>query len=107
MGDFYKRQLTAQDWIVAAGVDKAKAAAYTGAIFATMAADSADASAETLAHLVAEQTPGGLNEMVWKDQEADGSYESLTHALNSAHYRFSNGKVDPELTPASKRARKS
>merc|ERR1712125_35134 len=45
MGDFYKRQLTAQEWIVAGGVSKAQAAAFTGAIFATMAADSAEAGA--------------------------------------------------------------
>eukprot|EP00929_Paragymnodinium_shiwhaense_P098693 TRINITY_DN60181_c0_g1_i1.p1 TRINITY_DN60181_c0_g1~~TRINITY_DN60181_c0_g1_i1.p1 ORF type:complete len:304 (-),score=67.36 TRINITY_DN60181_c0_g1_i1:156-950(-) len=105
MGDFYKRQLTAQQWLTSHGVPTERAAGYVGAIFATMAADSAAAGPETLDHLVGEQTPGGLNEMVWKDQEADGSYESLKFAMDSAHYRFSNSKVDPELAPAKKRAR--
>merc|ERR1711870_194222 len=65
MGDFYKRQLTAQEWILGHGVGKEQAAAYVGALFSPFAADSSSAGVETFADLVKGQTPGGLNEMVW------------------------------------------
>jgi len=106
MGDFYKRQLTAQEWLVGGGVGKDQAGAWVGAVFKTIAADSAEASGETFRHLVDEQTPGGLNEMVWKGLEADGGYAAVQHSLESAHYRYvSGGKIDPDLAPCQKRAR--
>lgn len=105
MGDFYKRQLTAQDWLAAGGVPKDQAGAWVGAIFKTIAADSAVAGAETFSHHVATQTPGGVNEMVWKGLEADGAYDAYGHALNMAHHRYLTGQVDPELAPARKRVR--
>ncbi|CAK0812633.1 unnamed protein product, partial [Prorocentrum cordatum] len=105
MGDFYaRRQLTVQQWLVSHGVPEAQAAAWVGADFATMAADSAGAGAGTLAALVAEQTPGGMNEMVPRE-EADGSYQSLLYSLDAVHRRFATGKADPELAPAVKRQR--
>eukprot|EP00927_Polykrikos_kofoidii_P075271 TRINITY_DN71384_c0_g1_i1.p1 TRINITY_DN71384_c0_g1~~TRINITY_DN71384_c0_g1_i1.p1 ORF type:complete len:331 (-),score=63.61 TRINITY_DN71384_c0_g1_i1:11-919(-) len=107
MGDFYKRQLTAQRWLEKHGVPPDSAAAYVGGIFSTMAADSAAPSANTLNDLVAEQTPGGINEMVWKGQEEDGSYSSLVHGLDAAHHRFATGISKDELAPAKKRAKVS
>jgi len=107
MGDFYKRQLSAQEWLNSNGVGQVEAAAWVGAALATMAADSCAPGPETFHHLVAEQTPGGLNEMVWKEQEADGSYASLKHSLDSVHHRLTAGQIDPELAPASKRRRGS
>ena len=106
MGDFYKRQLTAQEWLVSCGVKKEQAGAYIGALFKTIAADSANAGADTFHDLVAEQTPGGLNEMVWKDMEQDGAYEALRYSMDSSHHRWATGKPNPELAPARKRARK-
>mmetsp|Transcript_63673 Transcript_63673/g.138697 ORF Transcript_63673/g.138697 Transcript_63673/m.138697 type:complete len:181 (-) Transcript_63673:34-576(-) len=105
MGDFYKRQLTAQQWLVSHGVPKEPAAAFVGATFAAMAADSAKPGPETLEALIAEQTPGGLNEMVWKDQEADGNYNAMSFSLDSVHRRIVEGVIDPELKPAAKRPR--
>jgi len=107
MGDFYKRQLTTQQWLESHNVASSQAAAWVGAIFATMAADCAAPGPSTFASLVAEQTPGGLNEMIWRGQEEDGAYEALGHSLNSAHLRFTTGTVDPELAPAAKRSRKN
>ncbi|CAJ1428151.1 unnamed protein product [Effrenium voratum] len=106
MGDFYKRQLTAQQWLAKHGVAEADAASWVGATFSTFAADSATAKPETFECLVKEQTPGGLNEMVWRAQEGDGSYGSLEHSLDAVHHRLVAGKEDPELAPAAKRARK-
>ncbi len=74
-----------------------------GGIFGTMSAETEDAGPDTFEHLVAEQTPGGLNEMVWKDQEADGSYESLKFAMDTIHNKMVTGKVDLEIAPAKKR----
>ncbi|CAE7397714.1 unnamed protein product [Symbiodinium natans] len=45
MGDFYKRQLTAQQWLSSNGVAEEDAAAWVGATFATFAADSREAEA--------------------------------------------------------------
>ncbi|CAE8657928.1 unnamed protein product, partial [Polarella glacialis] len=103
MGDLYMRQLTAQRWLQLHGTPPEEAAAWVGSIFATMLEDSAHAGPATLATLVAEQTPGGLNEMVWRDQEADGVYEALGHSLEAVHHRISTGKVDPDLAPVAKR----
>mmetsp|Transcript_124601 Transcript_124601/g.248634 ORF Transcript_124601/g.248634 Transcript_124601/m.248634 type:complete len:267 (+) Transcript_124601:58-858(+) len=47
MGDFYKRQLTMQQWMAMQGVDVVTASAFIGAIFKTIAADSADAGPST------------------------------------------------------------
>lgn len=107
MGDFYKRQLTVQEWLLLHGVPEAHTAAWVGAVFATFAADSGKLGSKGFAALVAEQTPGGMNEMVLKDQDTDGSYEALKCSLDTAHHRFSTGlPAPPELTPAAVRKRK-
>mmetsp|Transcript_65828 Transcript_65828/g.136209 ORF Transcript_65828/g.136209 Transcript_65828/m.136209 type:complete len:281 (+) Transcript_65828:43-885(+) len=106
MGDFYKRQLTAQRWLSSNGVAEADAATWVGATFATFAADSSAAEADTFSKLVEEQTPGGLNEMVWKAQEADASYESLAYSLDAVFHRLVAGAEDPSLAPAAKRLKR-
>jgi len=87
MGDFYMRQLTVQQWMAAQNVDASTASAFIGALFATIAADSANAGPSTFAAKVAEQTPHGLNEMVWKQQQAAGVYESLKTSLDAVYHR--------------------
>ena len=87
MGDLYKHQLTIQQWLVSHEVDPSKAAAYVGAVFATMTVDSKDATPGTFADLVASQTPGGLNEMVWKQQEAAGVYLAVNNSLDAVFKR--------------------
>ncbi|CAE8618325.1 unnamed protein product [Polarella glacialis] len=104
MGDFYKRQLTISSWLASGGVPEADAAAWTGATFATFAADSCQAGPSTFKHLVEEQTPGGLNEFAWRAQEEDGSYNSLLLSLNAVHHRVVTGAADPALAPAVKRS---
>lgn len=105
MGDFYKRQHTIQRWLVDHGIPEAQSARWVGASFATFAADSVNASETTFEHLVEEQTPGGLNEMVWKEQEQDGSYLSLSYSLDTVHHRLLSGSADLSLAPASKRVK--
>jgi pyrroline-5-carboxylate reductase len=90
MGDFYKKQLTIQQWLISHGSDPDKAAAYLGAVFATFAADSKAAGPGTFAEKVAEQTPGGLNEMVWKEQDAAGVYAAANNSLDSVFARLNN-----------------
>ncbi|CAE7676139.1 unnamed protein product [Symbiodinium necroappetens] len=106
MGDFYKRQLTAQRWLSSNGVAEADAATWVGATFATFAADSSAAEADTFSKLVEEQTPGGLNEMVWKAQEADESYQSLAYSLDAVFHRLVAGAEDLSLAPAAKRLKR-
>ena len=107
MGDFYKRQLTAQQWLCSHGIAEADAASWVSASFSTFAADSLGAKAETFQKLVEEQTPGGLNEMVWRAQEEDGTYKSLSYSLDAVHHRLLAGAADPALAPAAKRAKHS
>jgi pyrroline-5-carboxylate reductase len=108
MGDFYKRQLTIQGWLTSHGVPEAEAGAWTGATFATFAADSAQAEVDTFHKVVEEHTPGGLNEMVWRSQDEDKSYQSLLYQMDAVHHRIVKGAADPDLpslAPAAKRAR--
>ena len=102
MGDLYARQKTAQDWLVANGVDATAASAYVGGVFHTMTHDARDAKPSTLSDLVAEQTPGGMNEMVIAEQREDGAYTSLEHSLDSIYSRLC-GAHDPSLAPAKRR----
>jgi len=99
MGDFYKRQLTIQQWMVDKGIAPEKAAPYIGAVFASIAADSMDAGPSTFAEKVQEQTPGGLNEMVWKEQEAAGVYIAVNKSLDAVYNRHtlqSSFEVNPD-----------
>ena len=102
MGDLYARQKTAQDWLVSNGVDATAASAYVGGVFHTMTHDARNAKPSTLADLVAEQTPGGMNEMVIAEQREDGAYASLEHSLDSIYSRLC-GAHDPSLAPAKRR----
>merc|ERR1712100_386262 len=86
MGDFYMRQLTVQQWMIAQKVDVSTAAAVVGAVFATIAADTANAGPTTFADKVAEQTPHGINEMVWKQQQALGVYAAVNQSLDAVYH---------------------
>ena len=76
--------------------------AYVGGVFHTMTHDARRAGPSTLSDLVAEQTPGGMNEMVISEQRADGAYASLEHSLDSIYSRLC-GAHDPSLAPAKRR----
>lgn len=86
MGHFYAQQRATQAWLVSRGVGADSAAAWTGAVFESIASDSADADAGTFDRLVAEQTPGGLNEQVVR--ELADSCGALSEALNGVAARL-------------------
>eukprot|EP00747_Dinoflagellata_sp_TGD_P178745 gnl/TRDRNA2_/TRDRNA2_28271_c0_seq1.p1 gnl/TRDRNA2_/TRDRNA2_28271_c0~~gnl/TRDRNA2_/TRDRNA2_28271_c0_seq1.p1 ORF type:complete len:285 (+),score=39.83 gnl/TRDRNA2_/TRDRNA2_28271_c0_seq1:49-903(+) len=103
MGDFYKRQLAMQQWLVSRGIAAADAAAVVSGAMETFIAGSAGAGPDTFAALVTEQTAGGINEMVWKQQDADGVYEALNYSLDCIYQRKTTGVVDAQLEPAARR----
>lgn len=105
MGDFYKRQSTVQRWLVAQSIPAEQAARWVSTAFAAIMAGSASASENTFEDLVAEQTAGGMNEMVWKGQEADCAYDALWFSLDSVQHRKLTAEVSDKLAPAAKRAR--
>ncbi|CAK9113973.1 unnamed protein product [Durusdinium trenchii] len=106
MGNFYKQQLTVQQWLTTHGISGDTAAAWTTASFAAWAEDSGGAAEATLARLLAEQTPGGLNEKVWQLLDEDGANQALTHAMACVHRRLQDGHFDPDLAPARQRLRR-
>lgn len=105
MGDCYKRQLTMQEWLVRQGIAAEQAAKWVHAVFSTWLAGSANPGPETYDHCLSEQTVGGLNERVWKEQEEDGIYKAITYSLDSVLHRKLTGEIDPTLAPALQRAR--
>lgn len=107
MGDFYKRKLTVQKWLVDGGIPEEEAARWTGSCFSAFMGDSEKLEKHSLQHLVEEQTPGGLNEMVWKYQQADGSYASLADSLDAVVHRLRTGTTDLNQSPAVRRASRS
>ena len=66
------------------GISDGAAAAYSGAFFRCISADSAAKSdGAGLAHLVAEQTPGGLNEAAVRVHAEAGCYNAQRAALDA------------------------
>ncbi|KAH8066601.1 pyrroline-5-carboxylate reductase [Aureococcus anophagefferens] len=105
MGDCYERMRTSQEWLEANGVAGDVAATYVTGIFKTILTDAAGAGPETLGHLVAEQTPGGMNEMVISEQRGGASRASSTASLGR---RLSGARREPragEQAPELRRRR--
>jgi len=89
MGPFYQQVLTLQRWLAEHGVSDAEAAAFAGALYGSVAIDSAAPSGGAdLAALVAEQTPGGLNAEAVQRLTAAGVYESQRAALDAILLRI-------------------
>eukprot|EP00434_Breviolum_minutum_P005206 symbB.v1.2.004589.t1/scaffold261.1/size248783/17 len=108
MGNFYKQQLTVQQWLKSHGVEADISSAWIGASYAAFAADSATAETDTFQRLLNEQTPGGLNEKVWQLLDDDGSNVALRYSLEAVHHRLCHGvfpatqrQVAPTLESAS------
>ena len=117
MGQFYAQQRATQQWLEANGVEAESAAKWTGAVFHCISYDSADATAHTFEHLVAEQTPGGINEQVVRELTEAGNFAALKDSLDGILARVQGRKAvalkktpyasTPEtaLAPAAKRRR--
>ena len=82
MGQFYAQQRATQQWLEKNGVDAEAAAKWTGAVFHCISYDSADAGVHTFAHLVDEQTPGGINEQVVRELTEAGAFAALGDSLD-------------------------
>ena len=100
MGQLYAQQKAAQQWLVAQGVDRAVAAQYVGGIYHTVTHDASAAEADTFDHLVAEQTPGGLNEQVLREMGEAGTWAALSDSMDGALARI-------EGRPAPKRQKRA
>ena len=89
MGPFYKTVLTAYDWMRVQGVNDEVAATFAGGFFRCVAEDSAHATTgAALAHLIAEQTPGGLNEDAIRRHTNGGCYDTQGQALDAVLARL-------------------
>merc|ERR1712226_1748350 len=64
MGDFYAHLRTCHEWLKDEGVEEGMASKTVGSYFSTFAHASLAAGPNGFEHLVAEQTPGGMNESV-------------------------------------------
>ena len=87
MGPMYAMQQTCQGWLCNKGLPAEAAAKYIGAMFHAVADDAKVATVEGdpagFAHLISEQTPGGLNEgaiAMLKDASVFTAYESALDA---------------------------
>ncbi|KAK7249657.1 hypothetical protein SO694_00004249 [Aureococcus anophagefferens] len=85
------------------GVAGDVAATYVTGIFKTILTDAVGAGPGTLGHLVAEQTPGGMNEMVISEQRWTAPYAGLEHSAVAHPSPPLSGAHDASLAPANKR----
>ena len=81
MGDFYAHLRACHEWLITNGIEESTASEAVGAFFNTFNHASRD-SATGFGHLVAEQTPGGMNEQVIAQLKAAGNYTNLKTALD-------------------------
>eukprot|EP00037_Helgoeca_nana_P007044 m.64408 g.64408 ORF g.64408 m.64408 type:complete len:285 (+) comp17878_c1_seq1:30-884(+) len=94
MGPFYKTVLTMQEWMKAQGIADADAAVFAGGFYQCVSADSAEqTSGEGLAHLIAEQTPGGLNEEAIRRHSEAGCYDGERAALDATLARLTKAAL--------------
>lgn len=103
MGPFYAFQEAAVDWAIANGVDGETAFMYTSSILQSCANDAAQKARESPgksgAHaLVAEQTPGGLNEQAVRELTDSGAYEQQKRSLDDLLARL-EGREQPHKKP--------
>ena len=84
-------QRAAAQWLVSQGVEDTNASAYVGSMFATVCADGKGAPAGHFDKLVAEQTPGGLNEQVIRELTESGTYDQVGKSLGNVLDRLKKG----------------
>ena len=97
MGAFYAQQDAMHAWLVGRGVDSQAASTYLGAIYACMASDSKAVKGQGFGGLVAEQTPGGMNEQVLSELGRAGVYENVKTSMTSIANRLEGKPVDAGL----------
>ena len=96
MGQIYAQQHAVQQWLCQQGIDPSAAAKWVGAVYHTITYEGKDAGPNTFGELVAEQTPGGLNEHVIGVMREGGGFDALARALGSCLARV-QGKPKARL----------
>ena len=108
MGAYYQFLKTCHQFLVEKeGVDSRDAATYIGALFHSIALDGAKAGKE-FGHfdaLIAEQTPGGFNEMGIRELREAGVWEEYSATLESLAARWAGkeGAADGDCRPLTSR----
>lgn len=88
MGIHFKMLETIHQWVAENGVDPAAASTYIGGIYHGLALDAVAAGDQGFSHLVAEQTPGGINEQGIREMAECNVFEEMKHTLDSISARF-------------------
>lgn len=99
MGSFYGILRNNRDWLVnQGGMEKDKASFLVGRLYHSMMRDAIDRchEAEAYEELIAEQTPGGLNEQGLRNLESLGAMEVYDKVQDAIHDRIL-GKSDGSL----------
>merc|ERR1719316_1359546 len=87
MGDFYAHLRACHEWLVSKGVDSTAASKAVGSYFSTYH-HASQHSVVGFDHLVAEQTPGGVNQQVIEELEKQGRYDMVKEGLETAFKRL-------------------
>lgn len=88
MGDFYKQQHSVYEWLVEKGVSSEASTLAVASFFNTFNFASLQANDGGYAHLVAEQTPGGMNEHAIRQLSEAGNYDRLKCVLDNLLLRM-------------------
>ena len=95
MGDFYKHQCAVHEWLCEKGVDTDVATSAVSSYFDTFNFASMQAATSKLSgfdHLVAEQTPGGMNEGVIRELSRRGNYKNLKESMSDVLRKMTEKK---------------
>jgi pyrroline-5-carboxylate reductase len=87
MGDYYAHLRACHQWLIGKGIDSATASKAVGSYFSTYH-HAAQGSEVGFDHLVAEQTPGGVNQQVIEELEKQGRYDMVKTGLETAFKRL-------------------
>jgi len=88
MGVHFKMLDTIHQWSVEHGVDSELASVYIGGIYKGLALDVVGVGSDGFGGLVAEQTPGGINEQGIREMAGCGVFEEFKNTMDSLHARF-------------------
>ena len=109
MGAYYQFLQTCHAFLVEKqGVDPAAASTYVGALFHSIALDGKQAGEKGFDALIAEQTPGGFNEMGIRELREAGVWEEYTATLTSLAARWAGeaGADEGARRPVTTRGRR-
>lgn len=91
MGDFYRHQCAVYEWLCEKGVSSDVATRSVASFFETFnhaSLEAAEGGRKGFAHLVAEQTPGGMNEQVIRERTRAGNYDTIKSSMSNIFERM-------------------